>query len=480
MADRTFHLSLLALTLLCIAAALGLTAIDATQPAFIVALTGLGLVIGLLLKRMRGMSLRKRERVDLHAQLKIYQKREQRLFRQLRDVVEAAGSLADAVILLDTHGRVRWFNLAAVQLLGVKSTHVGHPLIPAFEGSEFADWLKTTHIHNLTENTDANAQPEAQADANAQPETQADANADTDTDENDDAYMDAGAKAEAEAKLRASLEAHIDMKAPADPSRHVSLTLMPFGERQHIILGRDISALSRLEKVRRDFVSNVSHELRTPLTVIYGYLELMDPSDAESLAPMISEMRMQSQRMRQIVEDLLILSRLETGEALPEETIDMLPVLEALRAEAEALSRGKHNISVEVGTTAQVRGSKHHLHSAFSNLVSNATRYTPDGGNIVIRWKITPSGDAEFSVQDSGIGIAPDQRNRLTERFYRVSSSRSRDSGGTGLGLSIVKHVLNLHQSRLEIDSELGKGSTFICILDASRVISSQEETTHE
>lgn len=474
MADRTFHLSLLALTLLCIAAAFVLTATGATQPALIVALTGLGLVVGLLLKRMRGMSLRKRKRVDLHAQLKIYQKREQRLFRQLRDVVEAAGSLADAVILLDTHGRVRWFNLAAVQLLGVKSTHVGHPLIPAFEGSEFADWLKTTHIHNLTENTDANAQPETQA------ETQADAHTNADTDEDDDAYMDAGAKAEAEAKLRASLEAHIDMKAPADPSRHVSLTLMPFGERQHIILGRDISALSRLEKVRRDFVSNVSHELRTPLTVIYGYLELMDPSDADSLAPMIAEMRMQSQRMRQIVEDLLILSRLETGEALPEETIDMLPVLEALRAEAEALSRGKHNISVESGTTAQVRGSKHHLHSAFSNLVSNATRYTPDGGNIVIRWKITPSGDAEFSVQDSGIGIAPDQRNRLTERFYRVSSSRSRDSGGTGLGLSIVKHVLNLHQGRLEIESELGKGSTFICVLDASRVISSQEEAISE
>jgi two-component system phosphate regulon sensor histidine kinase PhoR len=189
------------------------------------------------------------------------------------------------------------------------------------------------------------------------------------------------------------------------------------------------------------------------------------------LTPVLGEMRMQSQRMRQIVEDLLTLSRLETGDPLPDEEVAMVPLLETLRREAVALSGGRHAVRVDAASEARLRGSIHHLHSAFSNLVSNAVRYTPSGGEIIIGWRQTDDGGAIFSVRDSGLGISAEHLARLTERFYRVSSSRSRESGGTGLGLSIVKHVLNLHQARLVIDSEPGRGSTFSCVMEASRVL---------
>ncbi|MEO8856392.1 MAG: phosphate regulon sensor histidine kinase PhoR [Burkholderiaceae bacterium] len=338
--------------------------------------------------------------------------RRHRLLAQLRDVRDAVGSLPDAVVLFDPQGRVRWFNTAASRLLGLQRRHTGHSLAGQLAGSELGAWLLAdTH------------QPAA------------------------------------------------DMPAPADVSLRLGVMIMPFGSQLRLLLARDISTLSRLEQVRRDFVANVSHELRTPLTVIHGYLEVLDPADAPELAPVLAEMRLQSQRMGQIVEDLLTLSRLETREALPDEAIVMPPLLETLRREAAALSQGRHVITVAATTHANLRGSLHDLHSAFSNLVSNAVRYTPSGGEIVIGWRQTADGGAAFSVRDSGLGISAEHLSRLTERFYRVSSSRSRESGGTGLGLSIVKHVLNLHQARLLVESEPGHGSTFSCMLDASRVL---------
>ncbi len=340
------------------------------------------------------------------------QTRPQRLAAQLRDVRAAVESLPDAVVLLDRQGHVRWLNAAAIHLLGLQQQHDERPLAERLAGSELGAWLRT------------------------------------------DAHQPA-----------------TDMPAPADPALRLSVTSMAFGASLQLLLARDISTLSRLEQVRRDFVANVSHELRTPLTVIHGYLELLDPDDVPELAPVLKEMRMQSQRMGQIVEDLLTLSRLETREALPDEHVVMAPLLVALHHEAEALSQGRHTITIETGIDADLRGSRRDLHSAFSNLISNAVRYTPTGGDIVIGWQRTADGGATFSVRDTGLGIPAEHLGRLTERFYRVSSSRSRESGGTGLGLSIVKHVLNLHQGRLVIASEPGRGSTFSCVLDASRVV---------
>jgi len=262
----------------------------------------------------------------------------------------------------------------------------------------------------------------------------------------------------------------LDVPSPVDPAIRLNLRLIPYSPDYWLLIARDVSKLLRLEQVRRDFVANVSHELRTPLTVIHGYLELLDPEDVPELAPVLDEMRAQSKRMGQIVEDLLTLSRLETQDHVADEQVQMAPLLASLRKEAEALSQGRHTVTLDIATSYDLLGSPKDLHSAFSNLVSNAVRYTPTGGRIAIRWTGTDDG-ARFAVQDAGFGIPAAHIARLTERFYRVSSSRSRDSGGTGLGLSIVKHVLNLHQARLVIESEPGKGSTFACVFGSDRLL---------
>ncbi|MEG1681092.1 MAG: ATP-binding protein, partial [Stenotrophomonas sp.] len=227
--------------------------------------------------------------------------------------------------------------------------------------------------------------------------------------------------------------------------------------------------LLHLEQVRRDFVANVSHELRTPLTVVHGYLDMMDPEDFPDTGPMLSEMRKQSQRMAQLVEDLLTLSRLESQQHAELETVSMTSMLASLSREAEAHSQGRHTIVVEDQAGVDLAGSNKELHSAFSNLLTNAVRYTPAGGRITLTFSREGNG-AVLAVTDTGYGIPANHLPRLTERFYRVSSSRSRESGGTGLGLSIVKHILGLHQARLEIRSEVGQGSTFACHFDAEHV----------
>ena len=221
-------------------------------------------------------------------------------------------------------------------------------------------------------------------------------------------------------------------------------------------------------------MANVSHELRTPLTVIHGYLDMMEPDENPEWAPMVSEMRKQSQRMSELLEDLLTLSRLEAQDHLAEEPVAMAGLMAALRREAEALSQGRHTIVVLDEAGCDLDGAAKELHSAFSNLVSNAVRYTPTGGRIDVTFRRLPDGGAALSVTDSGFGIPAEHLPRLTERFYRVSTSRSRESGGTGLGLSIVKHVLGLHQARLSIESEVGRGSTFTCVFGPERVLARQ------
>lgn len=262
----------------------------------------------------------------------------------------------------------------------------------------------------------------------------------------------------------------LELPAPGDPARRLMLRLIPFSGEQNLLVGEDITRITRLEQVRRDFVANVSHELRTPLTVIHGYLDLLSPDDSPELASILPEMRNQSQRMTRIVEDLLTISRLEAQQQLEEERVAMAPMLQSLEREARALSRDQHHIVCEDSLGMDLTGSPADLRSAFSNLVSNAVRYTPGGGSITIR--LEPHADgARFSVADTGHGIPASHLPRLAERFYRVSASRSRERGGTGLGLSIVKHVLHLHGARLTIDSEVGRGSRFSCQFDASRLI---------
>lgn len=269
----------------------------------------------------------------------------------------------------------------------------------------------------------------------------------------------------------------IKLKSWRNPEITLEIQLVPFGGKQKLLICRDITQIEKLEIMRRDFIANVSHELRTPLTVVGGFLEtLMDmdgavPEGTRNYFKMMSD---QTGRMRHLIEDLLTLSQLESGATVTQDTeIDMNSQLNMLMNEAQSLSSGKHRISIEADPTISLSGAAEELHSALGNLVSNAIRYTPEGGEIKLIWRMHGQ-EAVFSVKDSGIGIEQKHIDRLTERFYRVDRSRSRETGGTGLGLSIVKHILTRHQARLEIESVLDKGSTFSVVFPKSRIVIKQ------
>ena len=340
--------------------------------------------------------------------------RKRRLIDMLRAYRAATAVLPDAIVVVERNSqRIQWFNEAATRLLGLH--------YPSDLGAALSDRLQPLPIaHWLTGGRHA--------------------------------------------------EPLLDAASPVQPDLRLSLRLIPYSDELWLLIARDVSKLMHLEQMRRDFVANVSHELRTPLTVVHGYLDMLDPAEQPEWAPMLNEMQRQSQRMTQLVEDLLTLSRLEAQEALPEETVSMAPMLTMLKREADALSQRRHTITTEDLAGVDLWGSTKELHSAFSNLVGNAIRYTPAGGSIHIRFVSERDGGVSLSVEDTGYGIPAAHLPRITERFYRVSTSRSRESGGTGLGLSIVKHVLNLHQARLEIESEVGRGSRFTCRFGRERI----------
>lgn len=252
----------------------------------------------------------------------------------------------------------------------------------------------------------------------------------------------------------------------------LSIKLVPYGTNKKLLISRDITRFERIETMRRDFVANVSHELRTPLTVVNGFVETlsdMPKLDNNMARRALHLMGEQTQRMGHLVNDLLTLSKLDNAlNALQEETVPVPTLLRTLHEEGMALSAGKHTLKLEQESDSSLLGNNEELRSAFSNLISNAIRYTPQGGEITLRWQEL-GGQPVFSVQDSGLGIAPQHIPRLTERFYRVDHSRSRETGGTGLGLAIVKHVTIRHQARLEIASEEGKGSTFSIVFPVKR-----------
>jgi len=262
-------------------------------------------------------------------------------------------------------------------------------------------------------------------------------------------------------------------KSPVNRELILSLQLVPFGESQKLLVARDITDLERVDAMRRDFIANVSHELRTPLTVVGGFVETL--ADAPDLPAAESRhyfdlMLDHTRRMQHLLDDLLTLSRLESADhMLKDELVNVPELAQALKAEAESLSRGRHRVSLQCQSEACLKGSLQEIRSALGNLVSNAVRYTPEGGDITLAWR-ERNGEGVFSVIDTGEGIAAEHIPRLTERFYRVDRSRSRETGGTGLGLAIVKHVLTRHGARLEIQSVPGKGSTFSAVFPAQRL----------
>lgn len=255
--------------------------------------------------------------------------------------------------------------------------------------------------------------------------------------------------------------------------RKLIVQIIPFENRRQILVTHDATESERIEMMRRDFIANASHELRTPLTVINGFLEIAQSQPDLDQTVRMSHLKLmieQGERMQNLVEDMLTLTRLESIDyPLRAEPVNMPNLLEQILQEAKALSGGRHTISLS-NEGPDIQGSNDELRSAFSNLVSNAVRYTPEGGTIDIAWKNADTGP-QFSVRDNGIGISAEHIARLTERFYRVDKSRSRETQGTGLGLAIVKHVLLRHGAVLAIESQPEKGSTFIVRFEAAHQV---------
>jgi two-component system phosphate regulon sensor histidine kinase PhoR len=253
----------------------------------------------------------------------------------------------------------------------------------------------------------------------------------------------------------------------------LSMQIVPFGADDKLLLCRDVTQAESVARMRRDFIANVSHELKTPLTVVSGFVETMQDLDLEprQRARYLGLMAEQARNMHRMVDDLLALSALESEHNPPHDgEFAVVPLLLQLSADAKALSRGEHEVTLDIGEAANITGDRGEIASAFGNLVSNAVRYTAPGGAIRLGWRVEPDGTGVFAVTDSGIGIAPEHIPRLTERFYRVDRGRSRNTGGTGLGLAIVKHVLIRHQAELDIRSDPGVGSTFAVRIPARRV----------
>ena len=253
----------------------------------------------------------------------------------------------------------------------------------------------------------------------------------------------------------------------------LSVQVRAYGDGQKLVLTQDITAAQAVETMRRDFVANVSHEIRTPLTVLAGFVETMAgmPLTEPERERMLILMAQQARRMQVLVDDLLTLSQLEGSPRPPvDHWLRIGDLIRQVVIEAEGLSAGRHVLAVVSEDACEVAGSEAELHSALGNLMTNAVRYTPSGGRIEVSWRRAADGSGEFSVRDSGIGIAKVHLPRLTERFYRVDGSRSRETGGTGLGLAIVKHVIQRHGGALLIESQAGKGSCFRLTIPAFRL----------
>ena len=353
---------------------------------------------------------------SLYQELRKHSRSQSQLSSTLERLRHATSALPDGVVVLNTKNEIEWFNEPAEQRLGLKRQHdESQPIYYLVRQAEFVQYLQKEDY----------SEP-------------------------------------------------LKLKSWRSPDVTLEMQVIPFASKQKLLICRDVSALEKTEVMRRDFIANVSHELRTPLTVIGGFLEtISDMPEAISpdMQPYFDMMQGQTTRMRRIIEDLLTLSSIENNITLKDETEIRMPLLlQQLTNDGKALSQGQHTITLHAETDVGVLGSHNELVSAMANLVSNAVRYTPPQGNIDIYWQLR--GDqAVFSVQDTGIGIEPHHLPRLTERFYRVDSSRSRDTGGTGLGLSIVKHILQHHQASLQIDSQPGQGSRFSIVFPAARVL---------
>lgn len=348
-----------------------------------------------------------------------HKKRKKKLSNYLQQFHQATTALPDATVVLDADHRIQWSNKAAAEFLNVHW--------PQDQRQRLTNLVRSPELIR---------------------------------------YM---------SEYKTHSQNSVEIKSPLDAGITLSVRIVPYGKNQRLFVARDVTRLQKLVELRKDFVANVSHELRTPITVLRGYLETMLQNKSqvpEHWQNSLGVMHDQSVRMEDVIKDLLMISRLEEDRAITNpETVIVPEMIGKIHKEASALSGDKkHLFEISADPKLWIRGSSAEIYSAFSNLVFNAVRYTPENGLIKIHWYKDDQG-AHLEIRDNGIGIPPQHISRLTERFYRVEQSRSRDNGGSGLGLSIVKHVLTRHKATLHIESELEKGSLFRCDFPASIIV---------
>jgi two-component system phosphate regulon sensor histidine kinase PhoR len=326
----------------------------------------------------------------------------------IKRIQEITSALKDGIIILDWRGHLDFWNPAAQRMIGFRTKDQGLSIINFIRDPKFVEYFE--------------------GDNYAEP---------------------------------------LDLQSPRHSSKQLQIQITRFGQQERLIVIRDITQVHNLEQMRQDFVANVSHELRTPLTVINGYIEtISDNNKTPTWDKPLQQILQQGKRMSLLINDLLVLSKLETTEAgRNQKELDLAPLLISIKNEAEALGNDKQQtIRLQCDEPISILANEKEIHSAFSNLAINAVKYTPEHGVIDLHlWK--NENHIYFSVTDNGPGIDSKHLPRLTERFYRVDASRNSATGGTGLGLAIVKHVLLRHDGELKITSELGKGSTFTCVL---------------
>jgi len=348
---------------------------------------------------------KKQRALETHADLQLYKSEQFKAASML---------IPDAIVSLGEQNRIEWFNASSKITLKLKRQDIGRSIEALVRFPEFIQYLKNEEF-----------------------------------------------------------ETSITTNSLHNPQRIYNLKIIKYYENHKLLIIKDITDLYNLAQIRRDFIANASHELRTPLTVLKGYLEAMVDTPGphhDMWLPALQNMEDQSDRMKAIIDDLLTLSKMESETLTAAKDVVNVPnILAKLKQSAEQLSQGEHQFEFIIEEGLCISGYTEPLKSVFTNLVTNAVRYTPEGGDIKVVWYSDKKG-VHFSVSDTGIGIAAEHIPRLTERFYRVDEARSRVTGGTGLGLAIVKHILERHGASLQVQSQIGKGSTFRCDFPTRRI----------
>lgn len=343
--------------------------------------------------------------------------RKKRLLLMLERFRTATAALPDATVVLGPRGEIDWFNGAAGQLIGLRKSDIGNQISNLMRYPKFARFLRESDYDKT-----------------------------------------------------------LSIPSPALNNVQLDVRIVPYGEDLRLLVAQDVTHLRFMERVRADFVANVSHELRTPLTVLKGYMEALgDYGDElpERYLKVFRRMEEQTGRMQNLVDGLLSLTRLESGQGQQYARVDVPALLRRICEESSVLGEELPALEMEIGAGMDLMGAESELRSAFSNLVVNALKYTPPQGKVTVRWCEAADGGAQLEVEDNGPGIAAEHLPRLTERFYRVEAGDGVKKSGVGLGLAIVKHVLGRHDAELGITSKLGLGTCFICRFPRNRVIPS-------